>query len=88
METTASPERLKHLAEAAFLPLESEASLEAHGHYQVRVLGGPRSVHIEEMPADEVRDERDLRGWIGRMRRRLEEKGFALKPWEGTVAMG
>lgn len=88
MKSAATPEHLKHLAEAAFLPLETEASLEAHGHYQIRILGGPRAVHIEEMPALEVRDESDLRGWLGRMRRRLEEKGFALKPWEGAVAMG
>ena len=82
------PELLTDLAEDAFLPLETHTSLEEDGHYQIRILGGSRAIHIEEMPAAEVREERDLRDWIGRMRGRLEEKGFALEPWEDMVMVG
>ena len=82
METTATQERLMALAETAFLPLETHASLEDGGRYQIRVLDGSEAIHIEEMPAGEVRDEQDLAGWIGRMRGRLEEMGYELDPWE------
>ncbi|HYU32652.1 MAG TPA: DUF1652 domain-containing protein [Thermoanaerobaculia bacterium] len=86
METTTAQERLTALAEAAFLPLETHASLEADGHYQIRVLDGSEAIHIEEMPESEVRDERDLEGWIERMRGRLEGMGYQLDPWERTAA--
>ena len=83
METTATPEQLMALAEAAFLPLEIDASVEDDGCYQIRVLDGSEAIHVEEMPASEVRGEQDLHGWFGRMRRRLEEKlGVQLEPWE------
>lgn len=82
METTATQERLMALAETAFLPLETHASLEDGGHYQIRILDGSEAIHIEEMPAAEVRGEQDLAGWIGRMRGRLEERGYELEPWE------
>jgi hypothetical protein len=86
METTATQERLLAIAEAAFLPLETHASLEEGGHYQIRVLDGSEAVHIEEMPARELRDEADLTGWIERMRGRLEERGYKLKTWESHAA--
>jgi hypothetical protein len=82
METTATQERLMALAETAFLPLETHASLEEDGCHQIRVLDGSEAIHIEEMPAGEVRDEKDLADWIGRMRGRLEEMGYELEPWE------
>lgn len=86
-ETTATQERLMALAGAAFLPLETHASLEDGGRYhQIRVQDGSEAIHIEEMPADEVRDEKDLEGWIGRMRGRLEEMGYQLDPWERAAA--
>jgi hypothetical protein len=85
METTATQERWMALAEAAFLPLETHASLEDGGHYQIRVLEGSEAIHIEEMPVGEVRDERDLEGWIVRMRGRLEEMGYELEPWEVSI---
>jgi hypothetical protein len=81
METTATQERLMAIAEAAFLPLETHASLEDGGRYQIRILDGSEAVHIEEMPAAEVRDEKDLLGWIARMRGRLEEMGYELEAW-------
>jgi hypothetical protein len=81
METTATQERLMALAEAAFLPLETHASLEAGGNYQIRVLDGSEAIHIEEMPEAEIRDEKDLEGWIERMRGRLAEMGYKLEPW-------
>jgi len=87
METIAAQERLMALAEAAFLPLETHASLEDDGCYQIRVLDGSEAIHIEEMPVGEVRDEKDLAAWIGRMRGRLEEMGYELEPWE-THASG
>jgi hypothetical protein len=86
METTATQERLMALAEAAFLPLETHASLEDGGRYQIRVLDGSEAIHIEEMPASEVQDEKDLAGWIGRMRGRLEEMGYELEPWEASLS--
>jgi len=73
------------LAETAFLPLETHASLEGDGHYQIRVLDGSEAIHIEEMPAAEVQDEKDLAGWIERMRGRLEEMGYKLEPWESRA---
>lgn len=82
MQTITTQERLAALAEAAFFPLESQASFEADGRYQIRILEGDEAVHIEEMPAADVRDERDLSGWIGRMRGRLEEMGYELDPWQ------
>ncbi len=82
METIADQERLTALAEAAFLPLETHASLADDGHYQLRVLDGSEAVHIEEMPTREIRDEKDLEDWISRMRGRLEEMGYELEPWE------
>ena len=85
METTATQERLMALAEAAFLPLESHASFEEDGRYQIRILEGAEAIHIEEMPAIDVRDENDLTGWIGRMRGRLEEMGYELDAWEAPV---
>jgi hypothetical protein len=85
METTETQERLMALAETAFLPLETHASLEDGGHYQIRVLDGSEAIHIEEMPEAEVRDEQDLAGWIGRMRGRLEEMGYKLEPWESRA---
>lgn len=85
METTATQERLMALAEAAFLPLETHASLEDGGHYQIRVLDGSEAVHIEEMPEAEVQDEKDLEGWIDRMRGRLAEMGYKLEPWESPA---
>lgn len=86
METSATQERLMALAETAFLPLEAHASLEDGGRYQIRVLDGSEAIHIEEMPAGEVRSEQDLAGWIGRMRGRLEEMGYQLEPWERAAA--
>lgn len=80
--TIETQERLLALTETAFLPLETHASLEDDGCYLIRVLAGRDAFHIEEMPAGEVRDEQDLTGWIGRMRGRLEEKGYQLEPWE------
>ena len=88
MKTTAIQERLMALAGAAFLPLETHASLEDGGHYRIRVLVRGEAIHIEEMPAGEVRDEEDLTGWVGRMRGRLAERGFELKPWERLAAVG
>jgi hypothetical protein len=85
MATTATQERLTALAEAAFLPLESHASFEDDGRYQIRILEGAEAIHIEEMSAADVRDENDLTGWIGRMRGRLEEMGYELDPWEAPV---
>lgn len=84
MATTAPQERLQALAEAAFLPLESHASFEDDGRYQIRILEGAEAIHIEEMPAVDVRDESDLAGWIGRMRGRLEDMGYQLDPWQGA----
>ena len=81
METTAAQERLMAIAEAAFLPLETHASLEEGGRYQIRILDGSEAIHIEEMPASEVHDEQDLLGWIERMRGRLEEMGHRLEAW-------
>ena len=91
METTATPEQLMALAEAAFLPLEFDAIVEDDGgcerRYQIRVREGSKAIHIEEMPAGEVRGEEDLHGWFGRMRGRLEEKlGVQLGPWPRTAA--
>ena len=90
MKTTATQEQLMTLAVAAFLPLETHASLEndegREHRYQIRVLAGRKAIHIEEMPVHEVRGEQDLHGWIGRMRGRLEEKGYELEPWERTAA--
>ena len=85
MATTATQERLMTLAEAAFLPLEPHASFEGDGRYQIRILEGSEAIHIEEMSAFDVRDEKDLTGWIGRMRCRLEEMGYELDPWEGAA---
>jgi hypothetical protein len=81
METTATQDRLMALAQTAFLPLETHASLEDGGRYQIRILDGSEAIHIEEMPADEVQDENDLWEWIGRMRARLKEMGYELDPW-------
>jgi len=86
METTATEERLMALAETAFLPLETRASLEEGGRYQIRVLDGSEAFHIEEMPAGDVQSEEDLAEWIGRMRGRLEEMGYQLDPWERAAA--
>ncbi len=87
MKTTATQEQLMALAEAAFLPLETHASLEKDECYQIRVLAGREAIHIEEMPACEVRGEQDLHDWIGRMRGRLEEKwGGQLDPFERAAA--
>ena len=87
MKTTATQEQLMTLAETAFHPLETHASLEDGGLYQIRVLDGSEAIHVEEMPASEVRGEEDLQGWIGRMRGRLEEKlGVQLDPWERAAA--
>jgi hypothetical protein len=85
METTTTQERLIALAEAAFLPLESHASFEEDGRYQIRILEGSEAIHIEEMPAVDVREESDLAGWIARMRGRLEEMGYELDPWEAPA---
>ncbi len=85
METTATQERLMALAEAAFLPLETHASLEDGGHYQIRVLDGSEAIHIEEMPEAEVQDEKDLEARIDRMRGRLAEMGYKLEPWESRA---
>ena len=87
MKTKATQEQLTALAEAAFLPLETHASVEDDRCYQIRVLDRSEAVHIEEMPDSEVRGEQDLHDWIGRMRGRLEEKwGVQLVPWERTAA--
>ena len=86
MEIMATRERLMALAETAFLPLETHASLEEDGCYQIRVLDGSEAIHIEEMPAGDVQAEKDLTDWIGRMRGRLEEMGYHLEPWERTAA--
>ena len=88
MKTTAIQERLMALAGAAFLPLETHASLEDGGHYRIRVLKGSESFHVEEMAAGDVQDEKDLTGWIGRMRGRLKERGYELKPWERLAEVG
>lgn len=91
MKTTATRDQLMALAEAAFLPLEIDARLEDDGGharcYQIRVLDGSEAIHIEEMPAHEVRGEQDLHDWFRRMRGRLEEKwGVQLAPWERAAA--
>jgi hypothetical protein len=86
MEMTAIEERLMALAETAFLPLKTHASLEDGRRYQIRVLDGSEAIHIEEMPAGDVQSEEDLAGWIGRMRGRLEEMGYQLDPWERAAA--
>ena len=86
METMATQERLTILAGTAFLPLETHASCDDGGRYQIRVLNGSAAFHIEEMAAGDVQDEKDLTDWIRRMRGRLEEKGYELEPWERTAA--
>lgn len=91
MKTTATQEQLMALAEAAFLPLEVDASLEDDegraSRYQIRVLDGRDAVHIEEMPVCEVRGEQDLHDWIGRMRGRLVEKWGIHLDLRGRTAL-
>ena len=87
MKTTATQEQLMALAEAAFLPLEVDASLEDGECYQIRVLAGRDAVHIEEMPVCEVCGEQDLHDWIGRMRGRLVEKWGIQLDLRGRTAI-
>ena len=80
--TAETTDRILGVLEGAFLPLEAHTSVEENGNVQLRILDGSEAILIDERPLYGSHSERVAMDWIAETRKRLEELGRQLDPWE------
>ncbi|HVG06655.1 MAG TPA: hypothetical protein VNM67_03050 [Thermoanaerobaculia bacterium] len=80
--TAETTDRILGVLEGAFRPLEAHTSVEENGNVQLRILDGSEAILIDERPLYGTHSERVAFDWIADTRKRLEELGRQLDPWE------
>lgn len=80
--TAETTDRILGVLEAAFRPLEAKTSVLENGNVQLRVLDGSEAILVDERPLYGTHAERVALDWIAETRKRLEELGRQLDPWE------